>query len=735
MQIRHMEANFGRLSHAALDLQPGLNVITAPNESGKSTWCSFIRNMLYGLSTRTRGALADKNRYAPWDGSAMQGRMDLRGGGEDYTVLRTTRRANAPMGEFACTYYNTATPVPDITGSNLGETLLGVPREVFERSAFIGQSGLAVDQDAELERRIAALITTGEEETSFSETYDRLKKQLNRRRHNKTGQIPALELEMDDLRRSLAVLESCTARVSELQSELEQTAECIAALETAQTQWSQIEQQRKLQRYAQACQTANEAARRAAELEQAAGTLPEPGELQRMRMQFDALQTDLFPALKAQQSKAQEAQQAAAQAKARCAAHPLYPVNDEALQARAAALSEPSVPSVVPAVLALLAALAGGVFAGVQLSQAFSPLVWVGFGVCAVGIAAAVWLLTRRGKAQRARQAAAESRAALDRQIEEYLPLRRAMQDAEDAARQAVLSVDVYEQSCQNRARQLLRALQPYAPDTDNLPAAFTALDRMQRSLKELDAAREAAKAAAAQRELLSEHLPLQAEPLADPIPEPEQSPEEIARQLPTLQASRRELQSQLDRLLGQIRAIGSPDELRTRLQEDETRLTALRQEYDAIALAMQALSAANTTLQNRFSPALGARAAEIFAALSGGRYDKVLLSRDFALSAEPSGDAAARSIQLLSQGTADQLYLAVRLAICEMVLPADRKSPLILDDALANFDDDRLAAALDWLLIESTSRQILLFTCQNRESAYLAGREGVHFLTLETPI
>lgn len=735
MQIRHMEANFGRLSHAALDLQPGLNVITAPNESGKSTWCSFIRNMLYGLSTRTRGALADKNRYAPWDGSAMQGRMDLRGGGEDYTVLRTTRRANAPMGEFACTYYNTATPVPDITGSNLGETLLGVPREVFERSAFIGQSGLAVDQDAELERRIAALITTGEEETSFSETYDRLKKQLNRRRHNKTGQIPALELEMDDLRRSLAVLESYTARVSELQSELEQTAECIAALETAQAQWSQIEQQRKLQRYAQACQTANEAARRAAELEQTAGTLPEPVELQRMRMQFDALQTDLFPALKAQQAKAQEAQQAAAQAKARCAAHPLYPVNDEALHARAAALSEPSVPSVVPAALALLAALAGGVVAGVQLSQAFSPLVWVGFGVCAIGIAAAVWLLTRRGKAQRARQAAAESRAALDRQIEEYLPLRRAMQDAEDTARQAVLSVDVYEQSCQNRARQLLRALQPYAPDTDNLPAAFTALDRMQRSLKELDAAREAAKAAAAQRELLAEHLPLQAEPLADPIPEPEQSPEEIARQLPTLQASRRELQSQLDRLLGQIRAIGSPDELRTRLQEDETRLTALQQEYDAIALAMQALSAANTTLQNRFSPALGARAAEIFAALSGGRYDKVLLSRDFALSAEPSGDAAARSIQLLSQGTADQLYLAVRLAICEMVLPADRKSPLILDDALANFDDDRLAAALDWLLVESTSRQILLFTCQNRESAYLAGCEGVHFLTLETPI
>ena len=60
-----MEANFGRLSHAALDLQPGLNVITAPNESGKSTWCSFIRNMLYGLSPRPRGALAAPPRPSP----------------------------------------------------------------------------------------------------------------------------------------------------------------------------------------------------------------------------------------------------------------------------------------------------------------------------------------------------------------------------------------------------------------------------------------------------------------------------------------------------------------------------------------------------------------------------------------------------------------------------------------------------------------------------------------------
>ena len=43
----------------------------------------------------------------------------------------------------------------------------------------------------------------------------------------------------------------------------------------------------------------------------------------------------------------------------------------------------------------------------------------------------------------------------------------------------------------------------------------------------------------------------------------------------------------------------------------------------------------------------------------------------------------------------------------------------------------ERCRAALELLLEESKSRQILLFTCQHRESAYLSGRDGVTFLSL----
>ena len=130
--------------------------------------------------------------------------------------------------------------------------------------------------------------------------------------------------------------------------------------------------------------------------------------------------------------------------------------------------------------------------------------------------------------------------------------------------------------------------------------------------------------------------------------------------------------------------------------------------------------------LQNRFSPALGRRTAEIFQQLTNGRYSSVVLDRSFHLSAEPTGDSVYRDAQYLSAGTLDQLYLAVRLAICELVLGQGTPVPIILDDALTNFDDERCATALRWLKEESKHRQIILFTCHNREAEFFAGDSEV---------
>ena len=68
-----------------------------------------------------------------------------------------------------------------------------------------------------LERRITSLISSGEEDTSYTEAYDVLKKQLNRRRFNRSGQLPALEAELAEVRGQLSAAESIQQQLAETQ--------------------------------------------------------------------------------------------------------------------------------------------------------------------------------------------------------------------------------------------------------------------------------------------------------------------------------------------------------------------------------------------------------------------------------------------------------------------------------------------------------------------------------------
>lgn len=725
MHIIEMQAAYGRLRGDSLRLEPGLNLIYAPNESGKSTWCSFIRTMLYGLPTRQSGPLADKNRFAPWTGEAMQGRMDLETDGRRWTVLRDTRRASAPMQNFACTYTGTAQPVPEVNGQNLGETLLGVPREVFQRSAFIGQSGLAVSQDPELERRIAALLSTGQEDVSYSESYDRLKKQLNRRRHNKTGLIPQLEQEQ-------ARLDDALRRQAELSAQLENAREqqCTAQtrveeLEQRRAQWEALEKQEALRQWREAQEDLARRSQQLTALQQLDGNLPDRDTLARMQAQLELLEqaggtlTQARRIAQQRQTEAREAQEA-------WSAHPLYPNNENQLRQQAEAMTAPAGPGkALPIAAGVLLCAAA---AALALLPAPAKL------IAAIGAAAAVGLflyyMASRRRAAAAAQTVQTRKTALQRQTEEYLRLREDALQAEDAARTAAASAEGLTQQLQGQLVTLLAQVQPFWPEANGADGVRVALTAALRRREALDGAALQVQQAQIRCDAMSRHLPQP--PLPDPeetLPRPVLSREQIDAALPQVRNQLREARSRVDSLTGQLRTMDSPESLQAQRDQCTRRLEALQAEYDAIALAMEALTQANTVLQTRFSPALGAETARIFSALTAGRYDKVLLDRNLSLSAQPAGDAMPRALSLLSQGAGDQLYLAVRLAICRMVLPRDKAAPLILDDALANFDDQRLAAALDWLLDESRTRQILLFTCHRREGDYL--RDRAHVISL----
>ena len=734
-----MTAAFGRLQGESLELREGLNILQAPNETGKSTWCAFLLSILYGINSRERdraGFIADKNRYAPWSGIPMSGRLDCAAEQGEITLTRSTRRQTSPMGEFRAVYAGTNEPVPGLTGSNCGEELLGVSREVYARSAFIRQNGLAISQDAELERRIAALISSGEEDTSFTEARDALKRQLNRRRHNKTGQLPALEAERSDLERRRAESAELSRQLAQARRDAEVLAAREAALLEELDHCDRWEALRRRSALTAAEAEAAAAEQRAEDLRRQIGAdrVPENDAIARLRGAIVNLETTRRAVDRARAER-DEAMKALLRAEAAVSESPFAGQSPESARKE---IQQTAQSSKIPGGVAVreltifflfLAAGVGAAFALLSQSALSSALSWLLPGAVFAAFTAVGGVLSRLYR--RHALSAARSTALLKRfgtadqdairqLAEDYAKLCEARDAAQANANAKSAAADTLYNSLSSNEQAILLEVRRFAPGAFDIPTADQLLRSCAVRRRELTEAESAAREARARREALSQQVPEVPEgPEAAP---PARDRETAAAELAETRARLAEARSAADRLDGQLRAAGDPAALEGSIRELTDRIDALEGEYSAIALALEALEAANTALQNRFSPELGRRAAEIFARLTGDRYTGVSLDRQFRLSAEPAGDAVFRDAALLSAGALDQLYLAVRLAICDLVLPPEKQAPLVLDDALASFDDARCAAALRYLKEAAGERQILLFTCHSREADFFAG-------------
>lgn len=678
MQLLHANATYGKLDQARLDLQPGLNVICAPNEGGKSTWCRFLLAMFYGLNTRQRGDLADKNRFQPWSGSLMQGKLELSVGDKELTLSRRTQRPDAPLGVFSCTYSGTDTPVPGLDAARCGETLLGVPQSVYQRCAFIPSGSLAIDADADLERRISALISTGDEKISFSQVESRLKKQLRQRKYNRSGSIPLLEAEIAGLRAAQQEAQTLTGQLENLQQQLSQARE---------------DQARRRQTRLQAAQ---EALR---EKERCLQALPDSSDLQRINQQLGAVRS-----LGDQVQQAQEAvsrQESAIEDQLReLNRNPLHPMTKAQLEAQLQ-IQPPSPPQVAQLLISLALGLCGGGFLWYEIDR--PQVLWLCLACAVTALAAGNFLrlLIRRIRLQQSRRRELSRQEELRKLAESYLP---ALEELE-------------------AQRALLRQKQQILSDGDRrlrtqLSDLLSQVSRWDDSVQSAGDIRRFVRETAQNRDRLAQELHQAQTQL-------------LQAQMSDADDTVTHLQQQIAQVQGRLDAGRDAQALGDQIPRLEEELVRQQAEYDALRLSLDALQAANTTLQNRFSPELGRRAAEIFADMTGSTWSHILLDREFHLSAESGSDPTRRSVQLLSAGTADQLYLAVRLAICEMILPPEQNPPLILDDALLTFDDARLSTTLDYLTRLGAQRQILLFTCQGREAALLRGRPGVHITNL----
>lgn len=638
MRIKKMTATFGALDNAVLEPAPGLTVIAAPNEAGKSTWAGFLKAMLYGIDTRERdktGFLADKTRYQPWSGAPMAGEMEVEWQGQDITIRRSATRTN-PFGAFKAVYTATGDLVPGLTAANVGEQLTGVGKEVYLRSAFVGQGGAAIGASKELEARVSALATSGQEDVSYSAVERTLKDWRNRRRSNRSnGLIPQLEEERSQLDAALREMDESRSRKSEAEQELARLEEKRKELQGDLEIWERLERHELNRRYGEAY----------LEWEKAKEAVPE----NKPHPVFGAMTGE--EAWKFAQEKEREREAAEKENRRR--------------RTRCAELEKS------------------------RRSQ------WR-LGQFCGGLAAAM-LLT--GLLGRNWPLAALSGAA------------------------ALLVVLIFRRWRKNTLRQINElAPVPIPEEADWLTQAAEyreQLAKLSQARAVADAARRRVEDLAARGGQLFDTL----EMLYPPV----QSKADTAAQLSAVERELAWVQKELARTEGILAHMGGPEDLEDRRSELDAQLTQRLEEYDALTIALEALGAANDALRQRFSPALNRKAGELFCALTGGRWPRLTLARDFSAQAAGKRETLPHPSLALSTGTAEQLYLAVRLAVCALTVP---DAPLVLDDALAAFDDGRCALALELLKEQSAERQILLFSCHSRETEW-ARAHNVSVITL----
>ena len=169
-------------------------------------------------------------------------------------------------------------------------------------------------------------------------------------------------------------------------------------------------------------------------------------------------------------------------------------------------------------------------------------------------------------------------------------------------------------------------------------------------------------------------------------------------------------LRSHLERIDGSFAAAEAAEESQAVLASIRERA----EDYVKLRLASLVLRRAIESYRAKNQGPLLARAGDLFARLTLGSF--VGLQTDYSEQDEPvlqgvRPDGRVVGVGGMSDGTLDQLYLALRLATLEKYLGANEPMPFIVDDILIRFDDDRARATLDVLADLSKQTQILFFT------------------------
>lgn len=180
--------------------------------------------------------------------------------------------------------------------------------------------------------------------------------------------------------------------------------------------------------------------------------------------------------------------------------------------------------------------------------------------------------------------------------------------------------------------------------------------------------------------------------------------------ELHTLNLDKKNIEPQLDNL----------SKIEEELVNNNNKMSTLQNLNISMNLAKEVLNEAYEKMKNSVTPKFTENLSNNISNITNGKYDKVMFNESEGLIvALENGDYVP--VNRFSIGTIDQLYLSLRLSMINEL--SDESVPIFLDEAFAFYDDDRLENILEYLNTKFSDRQIIIFTCTNREKNILKNK------------
>lgn len=690
MYIEKLEIKgFGKVSNLTLNFNKGFNIIYGLNESGKTTIQWFIKGMLFGLKggrASKEGVPPPLRKYKPWDGGVYGGVMEYRlDNNKLYRIERDFESGSAfvydsMFKDITSEFYSSTDK-----GTVTAEKHILLDQDCFEKIGFIKQMESSIDEAGrkELLSKITNVMQTGFEDISFNRAEKALRNSIRENvgsDRTTTRPLDRTMLRLEELNESRSILVRQREQYEEATQKLEQELETLEEINKRKRVLQKIQDLHKVK-----------------------------VELERCRNQKEELKCILEELLLLEQNLKNESEE--------------LKVIENKITANVNRNKDKKTASLIKKKrkykVAMLVFSVTSVF--FFIFDFFVKSVWTkAFFVGFLMFTAIVTYINNRFSNSLANIANEEMEPVVDNY--QYMTKANKIIQLNNVVKEKYNKVSLLCGKNINSLDDIKKALDRVNIDYGNLFDIFNntmeqvGIDHQKGKDLHMDIEKFAAPLSDSELESIELVLEYNIRRVNDEYVISAQKIMEFEASLKALENDRDELQ---------------------RVDEEIEALTRKKEELESLdyslRMALETLMQAGKEIQREYIPELNKKMGNVIEKITSGRYHDIRSDDKLRLRVVTPEAGKVTATHLLSGGTIDQIYLALRLSMAELVEDPEERLPFILDEIFSCYDDSRTSSSLRLLDKISLERQIILFTCKGRE-VELASRvctEGLNIIRL----